>query len=114
MSNVRSHEMSSVLRSRLKDLADVLTRLGSDSADPVAAVATADDRTLHEYLRSNELWGGSGSVADQAGVESSRETAREVETALVVLGRAQLAEGVVNPRTASWVEVFEDWRRRAI
>lgn len=65
---------------------------------------------LEEFLRSNELWGGAGSIADQpfAGRSTQR---RELEKLLIQLGRLQLRDGSANVRTRAWVEAFEKWRQ---
>jgi hypothetical protein len=67
-----------------------------------------------QFLVSNELWGGAGSIADQAGIDAGRSMRREVESALIDLGEEQIRRGVVNPRTATWVEAFKQWRRDGI
>jgi hypothetical protein len=67
-------------------------------------------QTLEEFLRSNELWGGAGSIADQpfAGRSTQR---KELEKLLIQLGRLQLRDGNANVRTRTWVEAFEKWRQ---
>jgi hypothetical protein len=67
-------------------------------------------QTLEEFLRSNELWGGAGSIADQpfAGRSTQR---KELEKLLIQLGRLQLRDDNANVRTRSWVEAFEKWRQ---
>jgi len=69
--------------------------------------------TLQEFLRSNELWGGAGSIADAplAGRSAQR---KELERLLIKLGRIQLTHGNANIRTKNWVEVFEIWHQRGI
>jgi len=67
-----------------------------------------------QFLVSNELWGGAGSIADQTGIDLGRSVRREVESALIDLGEEQIRRGVVNSRTALWVEAFKTWRRDGI
>ena len=67
-----------------------------------------------QFLVSNELWGGAGSIADQAGIDVGRSGRREIESALIDLGEEQIRRGLVNPRTASWVDTFKKWRRDGI
>lgn len=67
-------------------------------------------QTLEEFLRSNELWGGAGSIADQAFAGRSTQR-KELEKLLIQLGRLQLRDGNANVRTRAWVEAFEKWRR---
>ena len=65
------------------------------------------------FLKSNDLWGGMGSIADQAGMRFGPrdEGRREIERALIHLGNQQIQAGKVNLRTEMWVRVFEKWNR---
>ncbi len=96
------------LRSALADCGDqVALNLVDDAlAAPIAA--------RQEFLVSNALWGGAGSVADQAGIDGGRVARRPIEQALIDLGEEQIRAGKVNVRTAMWVEVFRAWKRDAI
>jgi hypothetical protein len=74
---------------------------------PMQAAATGSEELLRTYLQSNELWGGSGSIADQAGLSAKTvHTRRSIEERLVELGDMQIAAGILNPRTSMWTEVF--------
>jgi len=77
-----------------------------------AMVERAMSGTEHErdiFLVSNELWGGAGSIADQAGMHSPRtDGRRQIERALIQPGNRQIRERKVNPRTAMWVAAFEE------
>ena len=74
---------------------------------PMHTAATGSDDQLIAYLKSNELWGGSGSVADQAGLSSKTEhVRRSIEKRLLELGEMQSAAGILNPRTEMWTEAF--------
>jgi hypothetical protein len=67
------------------------------------------------FLVSNELWGGAGSIADQAGLGSGRGSNRlDIENALISLGRRQLSIGKANLRTDMWVSTFESWAAHGI
>ena len=66
------------------------------------------------FLRSNELWGGAGSIADQGAINQERALRRKVEAALVDLGEEQMRLGLVNPRTETWVRAFSQWQRQRI
>ena len=82
-------------------------RLAARVDDAIAA-SDADRQT---FLQSNDLWGGSGSIADQAGVDSEPELRRAIEAALIRLGDEQRRLGMVNARTGMWVEAFAKWQR---
>jgi hypothetical protein len=79
------------------------------SADTIRAALAEDDEHFMAFLISNELWGGSGSVADQA-CTSSRVARTQVEEILIRLGRIQIGARATNVRTEMWVSAFERWR----
>src|SRR5689334_4356867 len=68
-------------------------------------------KNAQRFLPPNELWGGAGSIADEAGVGRGRGLRGKVESALVQLGEEQLRTRLVNPRTATWVAAFKRWRQ---
>lgn len=70
-------------------------------------------QALEEFLKSNDLWGGAGSIADQA-FERRSPHRKELESKLIRLGRMLLDNGTANVRTLSWVEAFEKWQRLGI
>ncbi len=77
-------------------------------------VQELENEAINSFLTSNSLWGGAGSVADQAGIDGGREARRKIEGLLIPLGEFQISLGVVNPRTKSWVEVFKEWEKNNI
>ena len=98
-------------------LAKVLRESGElDLAAQVKDVVSNSEAKLDEFLTSNELWGGAGSIADQAGIGrgSRTEKTRKIEHALIQLGKEQIRAGKVNPRTAMWVATFEKWEKAGI
>lgn len=106
---------------RMKEHLELLSKTLRECGQPLLAarieeiISGADDG-LDVFLRSNELWGGAGSVADQAGIETGprAECGRKIEFALVQLGKEQLRAGIVNPRTEMWVSAFEKWEKTGI
>jgi len=104
-----------LLRQKLGHLQAVLAERGESAwADRLSGVLAGSDVQLHEFLASNSLWGGSGSLADMAGMEQGRPTRRAIEAALIDLGHAQIEAGLVNQRTEWWVGAFRTWRDRGI
>jgi hypothetical protein len=101
---------------RLRELLEALKRNGdTDLAARISVVLEVSDADLEAFLVSNELWGGAGSIADQAGVGGGRSAlGRGIEAALIQLGDEQMQNGKVNPRTAMWLEAFKEWRRNGI
>lgn len=102
------------IRDKLKQLHDLL-RSGNENrqADRLEAARAGSDDNLKAYITSNELWGGAGSIADQALVEN-REARRRVEAILAELGEIQMKAGVVNVRTEMWTSAFRQWQKQGI
>ena len=71
------------------------------------------DAALTTFLTSNALWGGAGSIADQA-LGDSRATRRPLEQLLAELGREQIRLGHTNARTATSTSVFDKWHAQNI
>lgn len=106
--------MSNPLPQLFADLVALLEQFEVPSVAQAASLS-ADDGRLDEFLRSDELWGGAGSIADQAGLNTKDAVGRRaMENALIALGKEQIRQGIVNPRTLSWVEIFVEWRERGI
>ncbi len=107
--------MRDSLRESLRRLALALGECEQHAlAAMVELAAKGSDTEMEAFLKSNDLWGGSGSVADQAGLPGGREARRRVESALIELGQAQVTSGVVNVRTEPWVAAFLEWRAHGI
>ena len=97
----------------------VLDLLRQHDAPLLAAISErhswTTDEGLERFLLSNELWGGSGSIADQAGITTGRTAQRrEIEMALADLGTEQIRLGKANRRTAMWTRTFQQWKRSDI
>ena len=92
-------EIMKEIRDTLKQLLDLL-RCGNENyqANQIEDALAGTNEELKSYITSNELWGGAGSVADQALIET-RESRRRVEALLAELGEIQMKAGVVNVRT---------------
>jgi hypothetical protein len=86
----------------------------SQLAVMVEAALSGSEEDLAAFLVSDELWGGAGSIADQAGIEQDRDVRRAIEAALIELGEQQMRAGIVNVRTAMWVDAFRQWQRNGI
>ena len=108
------------MRQQLEALEMVLAQHGEPGAAQMIRRALAGaDPELRTFLVSNELWGGAGSIADQAGIDQAgrtqgRESRRAIEAALITLGLAQMRQGLVNVRTQMWVAAFSKWQRKGI
>jgi len=96
----------------LQEISDLLEKHNA-SSNTLAVALLGDDNKMWDYLVSNELWGGAGSVADQA-VLKIPEARAQLERLMIRLGREQMRLGRVNGRTEIWVNVFEKWRAMGI
>lgn len=72
-----------------------------------------DEDELWVCLESDELWGGAGSIADQALIEMP-EARKKLEKLLIQLGREQLTVGRANARTKMWVTAFEKQQKEGL
>lgn len=95
------------LRQQLETLEGVLREHGeSDFAHGIRIALDGTDGKVEAFLTSNGLWGGAGSIADQAGWREGRDARRSIEAVLVTIGLEQLRHGLVNVRTEMWVDAF--------
>ena len=93
----------------MKQLRDMIESNGEHLyTREIDAALIGDDDALRSFVISNELWGGAGSIADQA-LGPARGTRRPLERLLAELGREQMACGYTNLRTEMWTSVFEQW-----
>jgi len=60
-----------------------------------------------KFIISNDLWGGSGSISDQALLDN-KDLRIKLEMLLIELGNMQMRMDKVNPRTKMWVSSFLD------
>ncbi len=103
------------LKEQLEALQRVLSQCGEDClSQEVRRALDGSEEDLRAFLTSNELWGGAGSIADQAGVAHGRDARRRIEQALIDLGNRQIEQGVVNARTEVWLNAFSKWLREGI
>lgn len=105
-------------RECLERLRSLLIQAGEDfPASLIASALDGSEVDFDQFLISNELWGGPGSIADQAGIGRGGEVhvlTKDIERALIQLGRLQIDAGRTNQRTKMWVEAFEHWHRSGV
>jgi hypothetical protein len=97
-----------MLRDTLKEISELLESHDA-SSNGLAIALLGDEKSMWAYLVSNELWGGAGSIADQALSDAPAARAK-LERLMVRLGREQMRLGRVNHRTEMWVSAFEKSR----
>ena len=101
-----------MVHDKLQAISDLLEKHNA-SSNAIAVALLGDDKKMWDFLVSNELWGGAGSVADQAVFEIP-DARRELESLMIDLGREQMSLGRVNVRTEMWVTAFEKWKAAGI
>jgi hypothetical protein len=104
-------------RPLLAELAKILGDCGeSRNAELVRTALSGSDTDLESFLTSNAVWGGAGSLADQAGLRSGSRSdqRRAIEGILAKIGEMQIEKGNVNARTVMWVKAFRSWERSVI
>jgi hypothetical protein len=69
------------------------------------ALDSNESTELFDFITSNTLWGGSGSIADSALIDES-EARSSLQEILVRLGKLQQKIGRVNVRTEMWTSAF--------
>ncbi len=102
------------IRALLEQLRDQLSAGGEHrfAGDVDAALASCDD-AVAAFVMSDELWGGAGSIVDQA-LGGRSPARRQLEQLLIELGREQIARGHRNARTEIWISVFHEWHTQNI
>jgi len=94
----------------LKKLCTILNEGGETHySDHIEEVLRKNDDEIWQYLCSNGLWGGAGSIADQALLGNS-ELRKKMDYLLVELGEFQIRSGQTNVRTEMWVSAFKQWK----
>ena len=90
-----------------------LMHAGNDQVyfEMIQKVLQGDDEELWKFLTSNDLWGGAGSIADQALIDD-KGLRKELERLLIDLAEQQTKEGRLNQRTKSWVDAFIAWSKK--
>ena len=106
-----------MIRDILESLRVVLEEGGDfHSCGLVTTALDGEDEQIEAFVTSNELWGGSGSIADQACLSNGSRTddRRAVEKVLIRLGDEQARLEKVNSRTEFWVKAFKQWNEESI
>lgn len=100
------------IKDKLRQLLDLFCSSNENyRVNQIETALAGSDDDLKAYIISNELWGGAGSIADQALIETP-ESRRRVEEILAELGEIQIKKGVVNVRTEMWTSAFRQWQRQ--
>ena len=99
------------IRALLEDLIKMFTDCKATfRAQQIETAILKDDSGLREFLVSNDMWGGSGSIADDR-VADDAKLRRKIENLMIQIGSIQMRYGFVNVRTEMWVTAFQGWSK---
>jgi hypothetical protein len=87
------------IRQILSEIAELLETGREESSVMVRDALCGSEETLERFLESNELWGGSGSIADQSLI-TDQERRKALEGLLIRLGTISDERGQDQP--AHW------------
>ncbi len=102
--------MQKIIKDILKQIDLLLDKYG-ESNSYIRKAISGDSNALWSFLLSNELWGGAGSIADQA-ITNNDADRKYLEALLIDLGEIQLKAGKLNDRTEMWVTAFKEWKEQ--
>jgi hypothetical protein len=101
--------MSREIRQKVEEMRDLLIEgPASPYSEIVENALSGSEVQLDKFLISNDLWGGAGSIRDQALYEQPHLRKR-LYRLLVELGEMQIAEGLVHPKTEFVVVTYKQW-----
>jgi len=112
------------IKTTLQRLQQILISHQSSEADwlaDVIACCDSDEETLFARLNSKHMWGGAGSVANEAladncGLEEWqwRVEIREFRELMIALGEYLMARGDAYPDISSWLLAFNNWNQSEV
>lgn len=99
--------MNQKIKGILENIFKILKEGNEDySAELIYNALNGQQDKLWEFLVSNELWGGAGSIADQALLDK-KELRKKLNEFLVELGNMQINVNKINDRTKMWVTALK-------
>jgi hypothetical protein len=111
-------------RTTLERLYDILQSHHSSEAAWLAEVLTycdSDEDRLFEKLNSKHMWGGAGSVANEALADNCcieewqwRVEIREFRELMIALGEYLMTRGHAYPDISSWLLAFNNWNQSEV
>jgi hypothetical protein len=98
----------------LISLRDLLLSQGEHGyAELLNGVIGGSEEKIWSLLESNIVWGGAGSIADQACISGEEEQKKFYEL-MVKLANLQDKAGRLNERTMMWAAAFRSWNEKNI
>jgi len=109
---------------RLQRLQAILQNHAGDSAGWIAELlplVASDEDTLYRLLNSKRMWGGAGSIANEAladnpGMDdwSWQMQIREFRELMIELGEHLQARGQAYPDIGAWIMAFSNWNQSEV
>ncbi|MCG6866016.1 MAG: hypothetical protein LJE58_11375 [Thiogranum sp.] len=108
----------------LKRIHEILRRHPGDSADWLDSVIERypeDEPGFYQALNSKRMWGGAGSIANQAladnpGMDKTvwHEEIRQFRELMIELGNHLRERGNAYPDISSWLLAFSNWNQSGV
>ncbi len=109
------------IQTTLQRIHAILEHHPGDSAAWIAsmiALCGADDSRLYRELNSKRMWGGAGSIANEAladnpGIDARawHQEIREFRELMIELGSHLQERGSAHPDISSWLLAFSNWNQ---
>ena len=92
-----------------------------DWLEQVTGYCDVDESKLYKNLNSKHMWGGAGSIANEALADNCgidewqwRFEIQEFRELMIVLGEHLMARGNANPDISSWLLAFNNWNQSGV
>lgn len=109
------------IKSNLQRLHDILSAHQSVETDWVAELielADTDQQALYARLNSKRMWGGAGSVANEALADNCgiddwqwQFEIQDFRELMIALGEHLMSRGQAYPDIGSWLLAFNNWNQ---
>ncbi|HEX5637541.1 MAG TPA: hypothetical protein VFY78_10675 [Gammaproteobacteria bacterium] len=116
--------MTMTPRHTLQRLHNILQNRSVDGAqwlERVMALCDQDELACHRELNSKRMWGGAGSIANEALADNPGREAwlwqaetREFRELMIELGEYLKARGNASPDISSWLLAFSNWNQSGV
>jgi hypothetical protein len=112
------------IQTTLHRLRELLKNHSGDSAAWIGSVIElggSDETGFYRLLNSNRMWGGAGSIANEALADNPgidewlwQAEIRELRELMIELGKQLQARGNEYPDISSWLLAFSNWNQSEV
>jgi len=74
----------------------------------------ASEFDAERFVNDLNVWGGSGSIMDQALINQGREVRRKLEDKAIYIGAALQDIEISSPLVGRWMSVFQQWKESGV